>query len=155
VSGALPLSSDLPDEEQIELLIDALGKGQTLELTVNGQCMRPWARNGNTIIVKPLHRRPKRGNMLLTTDGQHLYAHRVVAIGIDGAVRTRGDLSAEMDPWRSADDLLGRVTGVRRRGVVWPLGWRVLELGALAAAPVLRVLLGTESREPRAESREP
>ena len=129
---------DLAGTEQIALLTEALRKGQTLELGVNGPCMRPWARTGNLLIVVPLTGRARRGAIVLVTDGEHVYAHRVLRVGEDGGVQTQGDLSDAVDPWRPAAQVLGRVTGVRRRGLVWPLGWRVVELFGLGLAPLLR-----------------
>ena len=133
-----PVLLELGGAEQIALLTEGLRKGQTTELLVNGPCMWPWVRNSNRIRVAPLPDRVCRGAIVLATDGEHLYAHRVLRVGDDGAVQTRGDLSQTDDLWRSAEQVLGHVIGVRRRGVWWPLGWRLVELFGLGLAPLLR-----------------
>ena len=61
------------------------------------------------------------------------FSHRVIGIGPDGGLQTKGDLNGATDPWTLHDsDLTGRVV---LRG--WGLGW------LLRALPLLIVGMGT------------
>lgn len=66
-----------------------------------------------------------------------VYTHRVVAIGADGGVRTRGDINGSRDPWTlHQSDLVGLAVAV-----VPGLGWLLRAAPALAGGVVALVLL--------------
>ena len=105
----------LDGEEEIVLIRQALESGQRVELRVNGSCMRPWAFNGDHIAVERLDSKPRRGMILLTQHGDEILVHRVIRLGRDGSILTRGDLSDVADTWVHPIAILGRVAAIRSK----------------------------------------
>jgi hypothetical protein len=131
----------LRGDEEIDLLRRALELGQRVELHVRGSCMRPWAFSGDRIAVERLRGDPRKGMILLTQHGEEIHAHRVIRIGRDGTVLTRGDLSASADAWIHRSAVLGRVKTIRaERGFALPVALPGLGPLGLLTAPLFRLL---------------
>lgn len=65
-----------------ETLADALARGESVMLRVQGASMRPWLREGDRIRIRPAaERRSRRGDIALFWRGKHrLVLHRVVRV---------------------------------------------------------------------------
>ncbi|MCA9563723.1 MAG: S24/S26 family peptidase [Myxococcales bacterium] len=135
-----PPSITLPPEDRLELLRAELETSGRLNLTIRGNCMHPWALNGDSILVRPLTQSPPVGEVVVFFEAAELFAHRVVRYDEQGRVVTRGDLSARPDRARPWQDLLGRVSEVNNRyaGRLDPSSPTVIRV-----LPLARVVFGT------------
>ena len=106
--------SSLTASEEIALLITALERSGSVDLTANGRCMRPWADDGDTLIIEPLPSGNWKGRILLTRSGDTLFAHRVLEIRDNGDVRTKGDLHPGAGDWFERVNIIGEVVAIRR-----------------------------------------
>ena len=97
--------------------------------------MLPTVRDGECLFVAPVCARDvARGDVVLCATWRGPVAHRVVAVGVDGAgvptFTLRGDASLELDRPVAAAQLRGRVVGVEReralRSAALPLGGLLL-----------------------------
>ena len=97
------------------LIRDALGVGGELWVSGEGQSMHPTIRHADVVLLSPLRRAVRRGDIVLVPWGHALMLHRVDVI--DGEqVRTRGDARDSRDPPTTRGDVLGRAIAVRGRG---------------------------------------
>jgi hypothetical protein len=82
------------------LLVEALRRGGTVRLIARGRSMEPTLPDGATVVVRPLRRRPRAGEIVAVTrpDGG-LALHRVIAWHDDGSVTTWGDALPAPDDW--------------------------------------------------------
>jgi hypothetical protein len=132
--------SELAPSEEIELLAETLRKSGRLEVRASGYCMRPWASDGDTLIVKPLIGSAKPGMILLTRLDDQLYAHRAIETRAAGDVRTKGDSHPEPGVWFAPEAILGQVVAVQRGRMMLRLDSRAARLLArLTAAPLRAV----------------
>lgn len=131
------LDQILPQPEQIELLRALLERGRSIWLTAQGPCMRPWIFSRDRVLLEPLDE-AHWGDVVVLSGDRSLLVHRVVETRA-GEVRTRGDLSAHDDGWVESDQVLGRVTRVKRTGGrEWPLDGLAVGAAGGLAAPLLR-----------------
>lgn len=95
-------------------------------VTKGDTSMVPHLRGGDAVLAVPLATAPGRGDLLLYRQSDYWVVHRCLgrAVSRDGraGLRTRGDGSNTLDPLLAHEDVLARVTALRRRGV-----WRSLE----------------------------
>lgn len=101
---------------------DLLGRGTRIRLAVGGVSMAPWLRDGDYVIVEPLHRNKARfGDLVLFRNaGGALVLHRVIrrwrnARGLH-RLQTRGDANIRLDASVETERVLGRVRLVERNG---------------------------------------
>jgi signal peptidase I len=76
--------------------------------------MTPTIEDGDLLVVEPLERRPKEGEIVLFRQEGKFKAHRIVATG-DGYLITRGDAGMEADGIVRREDIIGRVAAKKHR----------------------------------------
>ena len=140
-----PRAVSLGELREIDHLLLELG---AVRLRIASRSMVPTLRPGDEVVVRPVgDLRP--GDLVLFRAGTDLVCHRLVAQSDDGALLTRGDATSSGERV-CADQVIGRVTEVRRRGA-WTavkslvraalLPALVRELECLQRWPVYRRLL--------------
>lgn len=135
-SGAMPRRSlSLSAPEISRLIREAVQAGGEMWVTGSGQSMHPTVRHADFVLLSPLSRGPRRGDIVLVPLGPGLMLHRVARADRSGVV-TRGDARQMNDVPVSHDQVLARAVAIRRRGVVTPL---VLTT-RFGVAPLLRFL---------------
>lgn len=98
------------------------GPEDELVLPTSGACMRPWIWPGGQLRIKRCTARELRvGDIAVWFDGDALLSHRVLAIGADGRILTRGDLRAAVDSPVEPSQLLGRAVSFRRGRLCYAL----------------------------------
>jgi len=129
------MASIVNSSQEIDLLSGLLDKGEVVHLRAAGLCMRPWISPKDTLTVSPLVGPPLVGMIVLVRKGGDLYAHRIVAVGEDGRVKTRGDSLDLVGIWSQREELLGEVTSTRKRwGFPLPLHVGLLRWAGLVTA---------------------
>jgi signal peptidase I len=99
-----------------ELAAEILRSSGQLRLGVNGWSMLPSVRPGDTLLVERTDPDDfTGGDIVLFMREQRLFAHRVVA-RTDLSLQTRGDGLRAADPPVERNEVLGRVTLIRRGG---------------------------------------
>ena len=145
VTGSMPRRSLSLTAPQISRLIrEAVHAGGEIWVTGSGQSMHPTVRHADFVLLSPLARRAKRGDVVLVPLGPGLMLHRVVHVD-SAAVVTRGDARQVNDVPVSHDQILARAVAVRRRGVVTPL----VATTRFGVAPLLRFFLRATRRRIR------
>src|SRR5687768_3880530 len=100
----------------------ALAPGPLRWISVDGDSMWPTLRAGDLAGVEPLEGAPQAGEVVLARLPHGLVLHRVCS-SAQGVCTLRGDNSPQEDPPLPTAQILGRVSQVRRRGVVLKEGW--------------------------------
>jgi signal peptidase I len=105
----------------LEVSTGLLSQGYGVRFRPGGLSMHPTIRDGEPVTVEPIEAsRVKRGDIILYKTERGLVAHRVVRIerGGDGdrVFYLRGDASTSGDAPVMAEQILGRVVVVERRG---------------------------------------
>jgi signal peptidase len=101
------------------ILADLLASGNTVRFTAPGGSMHPVIRHGDVLLVDPLDRPARAGDILLYLACGRPVAHRLIATapGKDGpALILKGDSAACPDLPVRSDQVLGRVVAVEREG---------------------------------------
>jgi hypothetical protein len=117
----------------------ALRAGHPVWLRARGQSMRPLIPDGSEVLVVPLERPPRVGEVVLLEVLGEVALHRVVEVSLAAGrryVRSRGDGRRLPDPPLPAEAVLGRAARVRlgRHTVrldsrlAMALGWAVARL---------------------------
>ena len=102
-------------------MADVLTRHGHLRVRAFGSSMIPAIRPGDVLCIE--HCTPdaaRRGDVLVTRQGERVFAHRLVRKerrGGEDVLVTRGDALWHADPSHPASMLLGRVTGISRGGV--------------------------------------
>ena len=95
-------------------------------ITEGDTSMVPHFSGKDAVLAAPRAARPRPGDLLLYRQGDYWVVHRFLGwtAARDGGevLRTRGDGRNVLDPLLAPDDVLARVTALRRRGV-----WHSLE----------------------------
>ena len=103
-----------------ELAGEVLRSSGTLRLQVLGWSMLPSVWPGDTLVIERADSNAvSEGDIVLFGRNRRLFAHRVVAKpgrSGDSQVVTRGDAMPGPDSPVSADELLGKVSGILRNG---------------------------------------
>ena len=150
VSTAAPVavlrkrSLQLSAPDAARLIRDAVRAGGELWVTGSGQSMHPTVRHADFVLVAPLRRKVRRGDIVLVPLGTRLMLHRVASL-LDDVVVTRGDARERNDAPIARDAIVARAIAVRRKGEVTPLG-PTLRFGAVALG---RFLMGDAKRRGR------
>jgi hypothetical protein len=85
-----------------------------VRLTVSGRCMEPALREGDVVtLVAPVRRRPRVGDVVLTSSSTGLRLHRLVWAPARGAWRTKADRARTWDPRTREADLIATAVEVR------------------------------------------
>ena len=112
--------------DQALLLMLSTHGGAVVAVTPGDTSMVPHLSGGDAVLVVPSATAPGPGDLLLYRQSGYWVVHRCLgrAIARDGraGVRTRGDGRNALDPLLAPEDVLARVTAIRRRGV-----WSSLE----------------------------
>jgi signal peptidase I len=136
----------ITDNEAVAgLLTDALRAGRSFSFRAGGFSMSPFIKDGDLITVSPFGNMPPgRGDIVafLATAQDGLTVHRIIKRqGIDFIMK--GDSNRAADMPVSGSNLLGRVTGIRRRKTERYLGLGPESplLAAMSRAGILMPLL--------------
>ncbi len=103
----------------LDLTAELLSQGAIVRFRPTGRSMYPSIREGELITVEPVAASDvKLADIVLYRSERGLIAHRVVEIASrDSRVfRLRGDASLSCDRPVAAEQILGRVAGVQRKG---------------------------------------
>lgn len=136
------LQLSAPDAAQ--LIRDAVRAGGELWVTGSGQSMQPTVRHADLVLVTPLRRDVRRGDIVLVPLGPRLMLHRVALLDA-GRVVTRGDARERDDAPVARGEIVARAIAVRRDSVVTPLRLTT----RFGAAALARYLIGEARRRAR------
>ena len=110
---AFPDLSDLPKNELAAEVVRSFGE---LHMRVNGSSMLPAIRPDDMLLIRRCRiEQASPGDVVLYIRHRRLFAHRVISRCGTWLV-TQGDGIGEPDPSVTADELLGKVIRVMRRG---------------------------------------
>ncbi len=101
----------------LDLTTELLSRGTTVHFRPSGRSMYPSIREGELITVEPVvASHVKLADIVLYRSERGLIAHRVIEIASRDALvfRLRGDASLSCDKPVAAEQILGRVVGVKR-----------------------------------------
>jgi hypothetical protein len=123
-SSATPVlekrSVTLSAPDAARLIRDALGAGGELWVSGSGGSMYPTIRDADPVLLAPLARRVRRGQVVLVPLGPRLMLHRVVDVQGD-IVLTRGDARQRNDAPVPRRDVFARAVAVRRQTTITTL----------------------------------
>ena len=133
-----------------QLIRDAIAGGGEMWVKGSGQSMFPTIRNADAVLLSPMRRLARRGDIVLLPLGPGLVLHRVVEATRDQLV-TRGDARPSNDLPTHPDRVIARAVAVRRdgevRALVPTLRFGLLPLARLAIQSTRRrVNRGTLAR---------
>ncbi len=124
--------------------------GQAHWVTVQGQSMQPFLRDGDEVWVAPNPAGLRRGEVVVLRPAGGLLVHRLLRAEPwphPQRLWTQGDSNRLPDPPISSDSLLGRVVATRRRGRTtiidttrwratgWLIAWGLIAVNKLDAGP--------------------
>lgn len=136
----------LPATLGARLIREAIASGGEIWVMASGQSMFPTIHNADDVLLSPMRRGVRRGDVVLVPLGPRLMLHRVVSTA-PSSITTRGDARAADDRPMAPEDVLARAIAVRRQARVSTLV-PTLRFGV---APLLRfVLEGARRRVNRA-----
>lgn len=135
----------LPPEVLMEQLLALLEEAQSVPLVISGSSMSPFLVHGrDTVYLSKIQSPVKRGDMILYRRDNGAYIlHRVWKIS-DGRYCFVGDAQTGIEGGIRQEQLLARVTAVRRKGkLVQPGGfwWEFFEKAWLGLRPLRPVLV--------------
>ncbi len=109
---------DIAHSVKCDLAGEVLRSSGRLRLRVTGWSMLPTVMPGDTLIVEKVPGVISRGEIVLFSRDQRLFAHRVVSTPTvhSDHVITQGDGMPHPDPPVAASELLGRVSRIVRNG---------------------------------------
>lgn len=120
--GVLPKRSlQLSAPDAARLIRDAVHAGGELWVCGSGSSMHPTVRHADLVLVAPLRRSVRRGDIVLVPLGARLMLHRVALVE-DDVVVTRGDAREHNDAPIAREKIVARAIAVRQDDVVTPLG---------------------------------
>jgi len=107
---------DAAHSVKCDLAGEVLRSSGRLRLRVTGWSMLPTVMPGDTLIVERVSGEVSRGEIVLFSRNQRLFAHRVVSTPVDGPglIITQGDGMPHPDPPVAASELLGKVSRIVR-----------------------------------------
>ena len=137
-------SLQLAAPEAAQLIRDAVRAGGELWVTGSGQSMQPTVRHADLVLVAPLRRAVRRGDIVLVPLGPRLMLHRVALVDRERVI-TRGDARERNDAPVSTGEIVANAIAVRRDQVVTPLRLTT----RFGAAALVRYLIGNAKRRAR------
>ena len=113
----------LKHNDFIDLSVNILGQGGSLQFKAHGYSMYPFIRNGDAVIVHPVDADALSvGDIVFYRNSlNRLVAHRIIGKSIfknQIILRTRGDAATKSDGWINTDQVLGRIVSVNRKDKV-------------------------------------
>ena len=129
-------SVQLSAPDAARLIRDAVAAGGEMWIAGSGGSMHPTIRHADPVLVAPVGRDVRRGQVVLVPLGPRLMLHRVVDVQGD-VVFTRGDARQRNDAPIARREVVARAVAVRQRHSVTTL---VLTL-RFGLAPLVRFLL--------------
>jgi hypothetical protein len=97
-----------------QVLTECLRDFPDVRLTVTGGCMEPALREGDVVtLVAAARRRPRLGDVVLTSVDGGFRLHRLVWARAGGRWRTKADRAPTWDPVSSEADLIATAIEVR------------------------------------------
>ena len=107
----------LPPEVAVERLLAIMDTGAAAPLVISGYSMSPFLVHGrDTVYLAPPPETLKKGDMILYRRDSGMYVlHRICAVTGD-TFTLIGDGQQEKEPGIRKDQILARVTAVRRKG---------------------------------------
>jgi hypothetical protein len=146
----MPIQKSLSRSVLVGLLETIAPDSIVFRLKGRGDSMLPTLRSGDAITIQPLcGRLPSVGDIVAVSpsSGGSLTVHRIVCRNVHGWV-TRGDNGIETDPAVSTEQILGRVTEIRRNGrrQRFGLGLERLLIARLSRAGLFRPMTGAAAR---------
>jgi len=117
----MPRGSPATDPETLRQLLAAAGE---LRLSVVGSSMSPTLRHGDHVVIRPLERAPRVGDVVVYARAGQLWCHRVLVPG--KSMITKGDGRGRPDALVPAGAIIGRAIALQR-------GVRIIKLHGLAA----------------------
>lgn len=139
-------------DEDLEDVRNRLRSGETIVMTHKGAGMRPLLRDGDAVVVGPVDRPLRRGQVVVIAGRRRLRVERVRELE-DGRCVARGDVRALGRTVVPVTDIVGRAHyGIRRGGLHVPLlTSRIAATLWLAVLPLVRLFVWTFGRARRAE----
>jgi signal peptidase len=121
----------LKPDELADLSSKVLGQGGHFCFKANGQSMYPFIRNGDVLVIKPVHiSELKRGDVILFRPARNrCIVHRIVGKkDREDRLRllVRGDSSLRSDGWISSSQVLGRVESLKRSEKIIGLNYGIM-----------------------------
>ena len=141
----------LTRESHREFVCDVLLAGGRMWVRGRGPSMMPTIRPGDRVLLEPVSRRLRKGDIVAVRADRCILVHRVVECRTH-TIRTRGDASPSVDAPSSRSSIVGVATAVIRKGRVVALtrtfrhGFPAFALGELSR---LRRQIGTVARSLR------
>jgi hypothetical protein len=126
------------------LIRDAVAAGGEMWVRGSGGSMHPTIRHADPVLLAPLSRHVRRGEVVLVPLGPRLMLHRVVDIQGD-IVLTRGDARQRNDAPVARREVVARALAVRQQQTVTTL----LPTLRFGLAPLVRFLLSGAYRRAR------
>ena len=129
----------------MQQLPQLLQQAQAVPLIISGNSMAPFLVHGrDTVYLSKLTRRPKKGDMILyRRDNGRYILHRICSISGDSFTMI-GDAQTQREPGITRDQILARVTAVRRKGKLLQKGsflWYFFEKHWIRMIPLRRAAL--------------
>lgn len=124
-TGYLRRETRIESAQLADLVRLASERGFTSSFKVVGSSMMPFIHSGDKVCISPVEKSEiRRGDVLAFVLGEdnHMLIHRVVKISKDGFLCKGDNQSQSLDGWIGYDDVIGKVTEIRRDGKVVKLG---------------------------------
>jgi hypothetical protein len=134
----------VPCREFMPVIRSALERGQRVRMTVNGNSMAPFIRDGDVVELEPIHSLPRRGDVVLVQCKEERYVLHRVLRRADGVFFLRGDAREDWEGPFTRQDVLGQVAVSYRNGrrcVMDGGPWRFAGLVWASYGPLGRWLL--------------
>ncbi len=124
-TGFLRRETRIDSAQLAELVRMVSDRGFASSFEVSGSSMMPFVRSGDKVCISPVEKNEiRRGDVLAFVLGEdsHMLIHRVVKISEEGFL-CKGDNQIQyLDGWIGYDDVIGKVTEIRREGKAVKLG---------------------------------
>lgn len=124
-TGFLRRQTRIESAQLADLVRLASEQGFASSFKVTGSSMMPFIHSGDKVLMTPIEKGDiRRGDVLAFVLGEdcHMLIHRVVKLSENNFL-CKGDNQAQnLDGWISCDDVIGKVTEIRRNGKVVKLG---------------------------------
>lgn len=139
-------------DEDLDDVRNRLRSGETVVVTHKGAGMRPLLRDGDAVVVGPVDKPLRRGQVVLIAGRRRLRVERVRDLE-DGRCVARGDVRALGRTVVPVTDIVGRAHyGIRPGGLHVPLlTSRIAAALWLAVLPIVRLMVWTFGRGRRTD----